>query len=170
MSEPRETARQIAERLAELEKTCVNMADHEESDTQPTTTTRLILCNWFVRCSTGDDAPKMPKGESPMPSREIDDVLLQCSAKAPDSGARCLKMTGHEAHSASDGETWSPCPDLRAELAEAQLTEARRQVEEAFTAGFQWAINGVDAHGEYNGGDVDAGFTEWQRAQTEETR
>ncbi len=39
---------------------------------------------------------------------EISDELLQCSAKAPDSGARCLKTTGHEAHTASDGETWSP--------------------------------------------------------------
>lgn len=49
---------------------------------------------------------------------------------------------------------FGPCGRCH-ELLEEQRTKA------AFMAGFQWAINGTDKYGEYNGGSTEDGFAEF---------
>ncbi len=50
------------------------------------------------------------------------------------------------------------------EAAEAEARAAREALEQAFAAGFQWAINGTDKHGDYNGGPVESGFSDFMAA------
>lgn len=48
-----------------------------------------------------------------------------------------------------------------AEVTPPLTPEARVRALAAFTAGFQWALNGTDKYGEYNGGTAEQGFEAW---------
>jgi hypothetical protein len=77
------------------------------------------------------------------------------------SSARGRELLDEAAHLTPD--TQGDPPPAPAEP-EPMKDETRR----AFEAGFQWAINGTDKYGEYNGGSVDDGYAAFRQHQPAE--